>query len=191
MADVSTGRRFRGRAAWIGALVAGAFGLTLTATPVAAQRTPPPSTEPPGQLCRVYSVPGAEGQPQELRAYCRGRAMMLGPASTFEAITNEALQATLVDVRFGSERRVLLLSFRDDGLPLAEDLTGQIALAAGRGPASSIDGVELDVSGFARTGEVGVRGRPEDTGNAKSDHVNLGQQIALERGRGGGSQTQN
>jgi hypothetical protein len=108
---------------------------------------------------------------------------MLGSVTRFEAIPNEALQSTLIDAYRGGERRVLLLTIQEDGQALVEDLTGQIALAAGRGPMSAIDGVELDLKEFARTGEVGVRGKADGRASAKADKISIRDQIALERTR--------
>jgi hypothetical protein len=167
------------------------LSLGLSASPAAAQQASPAGTVPLSELCHVYAIEGAEGEPSELRANCRGQGLMLGRATEFEAVVNEGLKATLVDIRLGSARRVLLLSIQPDGSPLVEDMSGQIALAAGRGPMSEIDGVDLDLREFARSSEIGVRGRPEDTGSGKADRINFGQQIALERSRRGGNGAQN
>lgn len=78
---------------------------------------------------------------------------------------------------------MLLLTFQEDGQPLSEDLTGQIALMAGRGPMSGIDGVELDLKAFAKSGEIGLQPAPQDRGRARADRINLGEQIAFERAR--------
>jgi hypothetical protein len=115
---------------------------------------------------------------------------LLGPATAFEAIPNEALQATLVDIRLGAERRVLLVSIQPDGTPLLEDLTGQLARAAGRGPMSALDGVRLDLNRFRRDGQIGVVGLLEDRGAAKADVVNVGQQITQARAERGGPTAQ-
>jgi hypothetical protein len=111
--------------------------------------------------------------------------MMLGPVSEFVAIDNDKLQATLIDAHIGSERRILLLSLQDDGRPLLEDLSGEIALAAGRGPMSGTNGIDLDLERFGSTGQIGVHGGPEDNGSGKSDSIDIGQQIAFEQSRQG------
>jgi hypothetical protein len=152
------------------------------AVPAAAQQR---AGDAQSQGCHVFAISGEQGQPSELRASCQGRGLMLGRATGFEAIVNEALQATLIDIRLGTERRVLLLTVQPDGTPLVEDLGGQLALAAGRGPMAELDGVELNLHAFAATGEIGVRGRPEDRGSRKADRVSLGPQIAAERSRRG------
>lgn len=180
----SFARYSRGRDLHMAILIVG-LSLGQAITPAAAQSTN--TAEVPSQLCRVSAVEGPAGPVQDLRASCGGRGLILGRITSFEAIPNEGLHATLVDARLGSERRVLLLSIKEDGQPLVEDLTGQVALAAGRGPMSGIDGVELDLSGFGQAGQIGVIGRPEDTGPARSSTLNLGQQIALEGLRQGES----
>jgi hypothetical protein len=109
--------------------------------------------------------------------------ILLGPVTSFEVIHSEALQATLIDARLGDERKVLLLTLQEGGQALVENLNGQIARAAGRGPMSQIDGIELDFKQFAATGNIAVRGQPQDRPRARADKIGLGQQIALERGR--------
>lgn len=156
------------------------LGAGLAAMPAAAQEIAQPSPVPE-PACRVFAVKRAEGPVQDLHAGCRGVGVMLGPVTAYEVIGNDALQATLIDARLGTERRVLLLSLQADGQPLVENLTGQLALAAGRGPASEIEGVELDLARFADDGQIGLSGQVEDTGLTKSERINLAGQVALER----------
>lgn len=112
-------------------------------------------------------------------ANCGGHGVMLGHANDFRVFRQEALQAVLVDMRRDQERRVLLVSLQPDGTPLLEDISGQISMAAGRGPLSSLEGVEIDLSGFAREGLVGVRGGPDESGaSARTSAIELGRQLA-------------
>jgi hypothetical protein len=167
----------------------------LAATPVGAQAGTPSAGEAafadaqgrgPRPMCMFRTEPPSEGVPQQrLYANCGGRGLPLGPAQTYEAFANPALKATLVDLRNGEDRRILLISLGDDGVPLVEDLSGQLALAAGRGPMSELADVKLDLGRFVQHGEIGVGGGSEDTGPARVDTINLGQQIALERSRRG------
>lgn len=171
-------------AAWLSLLGAGPAFMALAASPAAAQEAPPVVADDATSPCRVAAIDGGERRPRELRASCREYGLMLGPVSEYQVIASESLEATLVDARLGGDRRVLLLSIQMDGQPpLIEDLTGQIARAAGRGPMSAIDGVELDFKSFAQAGTIGVRGRPEDVGEARADTINLSEQIARERSR--------
>lgn len=133
--------------------------------------------------CRVYLLEANGEIPSELRANCGGRGISFGRASQFTTIDNKSLQATLVDLVFDGERRVFLLTVGDKGIPLLEDLTGQLALAGGRGPTSGLEGVEVDLTEFSQTGEVAVHGRPENRTSASNSKISLGQQIAAERAR--------
>jgi hypothetical protein len=169
-------------------LATAALGSVLIAPVTMAQETAPVRSDLDSNLCQVFAAGKPTDQFKELRANCGGQGLLLGSITSFEAIPNDTLGATLVDARLGGYRRVLLLSRQPDGTPLAEDLTGQIALAAGRGPMSEIDGVELDLKAFALTGEVGVRGRPEDAGRRKTEQIGLAPQVALERARQAGRQ---
>ncbi|MGV3553824.1 MAG: hypothetical protein ACO1OD_01060 [Croceibacterium sp.] len=110
---------------------------------------------------------------------------MLGEATAYEVRANHSLRATLVDTWFWDNRRVLLISQQDDGSPLVEDLSGQIALAAGRGPMSGLVGVELDLSQYIETGSISVRESATSGAKRQEAQVNLGAQIALERSRRG------
>ena len=170
-------------------LLALSLGVALFAPPALAQPKPLPPLPagfqaPPEKVCAsVFTLHDAKDQPQQLRALCKNRVLFLGLVTTFEAIENQALKAELIDAHLGSERRIWLLTIQDDGQVLQEDLTGQIALTAGRGPRPMIDGIALDFSNFAQTGEVGIQARPEDRARAKADKIALADQIALERVR--------
>lgn len=146
---------------------------------------PPPNARGQNDLCEISTHDGAANEPKQLLATCRGRILLLGPVSEFEVLVSQPLQATLIDAHFGPERRILLLSNQAGENPVLENLTNQLTIAAGRGPASSLDGVELDLTTFAPRGEIGVRGRPEDTAPGRTDKVNLGQQIARTRAQVG------
>lgn len=167
------------------ALVAASlFGLGFSASPAAAQPASPANGESPSQHCRVYTVERIEGPAQELRADCRGRGVILGPATAFTVIANERLNASLVDMQFQTERRVWLLSMGADGLPLLEDISGQIALAAGRGPMSEIGDIVVNAGEFASTGRIAVR--PDDRVEVNRGQVRqlaLDEQLERERTR--------
>ena len=159
--------------------------ISVSAAALAQEAREPVSPATLSPFCRVFAFEDAKDKPKLLHAKCPGGGLVLGRATAFEAVSNEELKATLVDAYLGTSRRVLLLTVQDDGKGFAEDLTGQIARTAGRGPMSNIDGVELDFKQFALTGDIGVRGRPEDRGRAKGDKIGVAQQIALARNRSG------
>jgi len=172
------------------------WGAALLSTPASAQSPAPQPAAGDAQpqsarVCWVLALQDAKDKPQQLRAVCNNRVLFLGPVTTFQATENQALKAELIDSYFGNERRVWLLTVQDDGQTLREDLTGQIARAAGRGPMSRIDGIQIDVTQFAQTGEVGVLGPPEERAGARADKIELAEQIALERSRRASAATQN
>lgn len=149
--------------------------------PAFAQEEAWARTHPSVDLCQVFAVDVGGGAPKELRAFCQGQVLMLGSVSSFEIMHNKSLKATLIEARNGVDRRVLLLAPQGDGTTLAEDLTGQIALEAGRGPMSSIDDVPIDLKAFPESGEIAVRSAPEDLG--RKVRISLGPQISAERAR--------
>jgi hypothetical protein len=167
------------------------FGLGLSIAPsqpsFAQERKLPMFEDPKGDLCVVFSVGAPPGKPQpeikQLYAKCPDRTLILGQVTAFEAVVNEGLQATLVDAVLGEERRVLLLAAQKDRPTLVEDLNGQIARAAGRGPMSTIEGIALDLKRFAETGEIGVAGGLDERGRGGSGRVDVKGQVALERSR--------
>lgn len=165
------------------AAVAQEAGVSLLVQPPALPPPPAGVQVPSDKVCAVFAFEDAKDRPQQLRAVCKGRVLFLGPVTSFQAIENEALKAELIDVHFDNDRQIWLLTIQDDGSTLQEDLTGQIALTAGRGPMSTIDGIALDFKAFADSGQIGVLGRPEDRARARADHIDLAQQIASARTR--------
>lgn len=171
------------------AIAALLLGAAISSVPAAAQDDLSLSAAPSDQLCKVFAVEGSRDGVEQLLASCRGHGLMLGETSGYEVVINEALQATLVDMRLDGERRILLITIQEDGEPLVEDLGGQIALAAGRGPMSALDGLEIDLSRYLTDSEIAVR----PTGGAageKIGEVRIGEQIALERMRRQGAALQ-
>jgi hypothetical protein len=78
----------------------------------------------------------------------------------------------------------LLLSQGADRLPLLEDISGQIALAAGRGPMSDIGDVTVNLKEFAGAGRISVH--PADrveAGGGEARQLALDEQLERERGR--------
>jgi hypothetical protein len=171
------------RLSWIVALLLAGCGIVLYAPPAFAQSEAAANAKSSSGSCQVFAVGGAQDELQELRAVCRGRGVILGPASTFVAIANDALQATLVDAHLGDSRRILMLSVQDDGEPLVEDLSGQVARAAGRGPMAELTGIDLDFKRFADEGLIGVRDAPGRAGAVRAGSISVGQQLVAERAR--------
>lgn len=136
-------------------------------------------------LCAVQTDEGfgpALDDAKPVVAICGGAGVLLGYANEFQTLSNQRMRSVLVDMRRGAERHVLLISLQDDGQPILEDISGQIAMSAGRGPLSGLEGVRLDVAGFAQDGFISVRGRSgEGQGEAKDSAINLAQQVARTR----------
>lgn len=151
------------------------------AAPAAAQDLVAGKASPPA--CRAYATASASDKAQELLASCHGRGVVLGSITAFSASYSEALQALLIEANFGPERRVYLISPGADGRPQVEDLSGEIALAAGRGPMSGLGDVEIDATAFALTGAIGVRGQTADNRSSRQASINLGAQLITERSR--------
>jgi len=171
--------------------LAAVVGLALLASalPASAQSetASAPQAEAPKHICELQSVDLAQGAAQELHAICGDRGLVLGPVSEFSVLANDNLNTMLVDVQYQGDRRILLLSIGKDGLPMVENLTGQIARAAGKGPMSAIDDVTVDLTGFASDGAIAVKrkaGDKEQGGTeAQIRQISVGQQLALEQAR--------
>lgn len=103
----------------------------------------------------------AIGPAQPVVAICGMKGLVLGYADSFEIATSKQIPAVLVNLLRGSERRILLVSLKEGGLPFLEDLTGQISVNVGRGPMSSLEGIEVDISGFASDGTIILRSQEE------------------------------
>lgn len=143
------------------------------------------------QVCQVatnerFSSPA--GDAKQVTAICGRHGLLLGHADAFDVIRNVELGAVLVDMRHGSDRRVLLISLQGERPPLVEDISGQISLSAGEGPLSPIGDIDVDLTGFPRTGAVRVTSRPEvNAGVAKASEIDLARQVSGARSiRGAG-----
>jgi len=165
MGGISTNRgscRRRIKAAHLAPLLA-ISGLALFAAPAEGQNAdpaasgqllPPSAVLPPCVVVKQALTPNAE---PVLLAGCRGHGLILGPATDYQVFRNDTLQATIVDVRNGAQRRVLLLTFLADDKPLLEDISGDISLSAGRGPGAALADLDIDFSDFASEGLVRAR----------------------------------
>ena len=138
----------------------------------------------PAPICHVESVEIAADAPMQLQAACGTHGLILGPVSTFSVSTNGDLNAMLVDVTYQGKRRLLMLSLGDDGFPTLQNVTGQIARLAGKGPMSGIDDVDVDLTNFASAGTVMVnRVTAEGQAEAATSEIDLGEQITAEQAR--------
>lgn len=141
--------------------------------------TIPASVDGQSSSCSVRQEEGIARSVESgatLFALCGGRVALLGEADEYSAVVNEELGAVLVDLRRHGTRRVLMVSLQGEGRPLLlEDVSGQIAMEAGKGPMSSIDDVEIEIAGFAAEGTITVQG------GAGEEMLPLAQQVAEAR----------
>ena len=159
--------------------------IALASQPATAQQPPASHLEElrsqNDAICVVSERELGEGEAPQVIAACGGRAFVLGQADSFEAFENRGLNATVIDLVLGSERRVLLISFPDGetGQPLLEDITADLARSAGRNVRADLKDLALDFSTFAEDGEVGA------SQAGRSGRINIGQQISAEVSRRG------
>jgi hypothetical protein len=117
--------------------------------------------------------------------------MVLGAADRYRAFLNFRLKATLVEIeRFGTVN-VLLLREGADGQPVLEDVTGALAVAAGRAPWDRLEGLSLDAAHFSSQGRIALRPDAGDVASARGVRaakvnsvpdevvIDLGEQIAV------------
>lgn len=127
---------------------------------------------------RSEAVRLSADSPGALIAICGAQAVVLGEADEFEAVTNRDLGAVLVDVKRNGSRKILLVSPQAGDSPLVEDIGGQVAMAAGKGPVSPIDDVTVDVAGFAGDGTIAVA-NADDAG--RINPIELARQVVSAR----------
>jgi len=140
------------------ALVVTAFlvGAPLSQMAQAQSATARANLEPP-RLCAVVGRAGSDGPEQEVIAQCWGTGLILGRAERYRTFLNFGLKVTLVELERSGEVRVLLLREGANGQPQIEDVTGSLAVAAGRAPWAKLDGLALDFGKFAGEGRIGLR----------------------------------
>jgi hypothetical protein len=161
---------------WLFVIAASAIAV-LPAKPAYAQTA---TTAPSNQLCYVFTVDAVAGGPKELRASCKGHGFIFGGTTEYHVVTNDTLKTVVIDNRFGSERHVMLIAVGDDGQPHAEDITGDLAHAAGRGVMSGLRGLDVNLDGFASSGAIAVSPSAGDTAPAKNGQVDIGHHMAAE-----------
>ncbi len=144
------------------------------ASPVSAQD----EGASPQSICNVSRLPS----PSNIVAGCAGRGFLLGPADSFQVYENTELQAVLIDLLWGSERRVLMISF-PEGSPFLEDITGNLGHAAGRGPLSGLRNVSIDFSQFEKSGAVHAQDARHGVSQSSAGRVELAQSLSSERAR--------
>lgn len=129
----------------------------IAAQPVLAQAGEAGSAERI-HICGVAWAPAidaaVEDGPRGVEAYCWGTWLVLGRGDAFRVNANVELGATMVEVERDGERTVFLIRPDADGRPLVEDMNSALAVAAGRTPLGTLDGLAVDYGQFAFTGRV-------------------------------------
>jgi len=106
--------------------------------------------------CVVFPGVAAVAGLQEVRAVCWGVGLTLGEAESFRTSFNRVLKATIVELKRGQERRVILLRPDVEGRPMIEDISGDLAAAVGRAPWAGLQGLTPDFSEFAESASIVV-----------------------------------
>lgn len=165
-----------------------AAGALVLSAQVSAQETGSSFPDAPSEkakadspVCAVWTEEEAGAPGKALLASCDGRGLALGFVDDFQVYSNANQKALIVDSKLGDGRQIWLISTQEDGVPLVEDLGSQIAVAAGRGALSGLDGVKLDLVSFVDAGVIGVVGADQDIGLESMVTIDLGLQIAAER----------
>ena len=107
-------------------------------------------------------------------ANCGGSNLVLGPATSYQVYQNVSLLATIVDLRNGTQRRVLLLSW-PGSKPMIEDIGGALELQSGPVAVTSLD---IDFSHFATDGVVNIS---DGSATPTTTTVRVGDHISRER----------
>jgi hypothetical protein len=128
--------------------------LALVQPPFSAVQAQAPGPEE--RACVPFTREGEVKGPKTVYASCWGTGFILGTADRFRSSINLELDATIVELERGDEKRVLLLRELPDGRPILEDMESTLALAGGRSAVSDIDGLSFDLARFPTDGLIAV-----------------------------------
>lgn len=157
------------------------MALLAAAVPVAAGAQESAAEVSPAPLCTIAEKSSERGAIDAVIAICGTQGVWLGRADKVELIENRVIGATLVDLRRGFTRRILMITTVEGHAPLVDDVTGQLARAAGRGPLSGLEGVRLDLGRFATEGSIGVAAeRIAATGDLKNPLARAAETVSAE-----------
>ena len=96
--------------------------------------------------------------PVSLLAICGTIGTSLGVVDRYRSADNIELGLTILEYdRFGN-RRVIVFQREDDGSVSREDLSGVLAVRAGRLPTRGIERLEVDLADFAEDASIGLSG---------------------------------
>jgi hypothetical protein len=103
------------------------------------------------------SAETAEGQSQApyVVARCNGAGINLGQADRHEVFSNPGLGAQVVVLEHIGRTRVMSLTW-PNGRLLVEDISGSLAVAAGRTPTQGVRDLAIDMAAYAARGTIRV-----------------------------------
>lgn len=169
-------------------LVASAGVVLLAAgSPLKAYQAPPAApTEAPCTV--VDAAAGGQGQAAHLHVICGPTALRLGYAtryaSSFDAVSGGIVVVREIDLR----TLVQLVALDAGGMPVIEDLSRDIAKAAGYNPDGGLDEGVVDANDYAARGVLRVR--REGPPGAQAGTIDYDLRPAVERMRAQGSASQ-
>ncbi|MDE1466906.1 hypothetical protein [Aurantiacibacter sp. D1-12] len=118
-------------------------------------------------------------------ANCQGQGFVLGEADGFVTMPHRATGAVIAVVDRESESRVWLFSRSDDGSIVLEELSYELARAAGRAPTSGLVDVRINLARFRATGVVSaVPSGREGARPARAADITLEGRLGVAQGRG-------
>jgi hypothetical protein len=91
-----------------------------------------------------------------LIAQCNGTGLYLGEADQHRVFTHGPTGAMVVEIERLGRIRIILLARDAQGAMTAEDLTGELAVAAGRSQTGGFRGMAADFARFSRDGTIEV-----------------------------------
>lgn len=115
-------------------------------------------------VCRIETVADrsesaiARGQSESVSviALCSGAGIVLGDADRFEVFENSRLGVLALAIERLGRTRIMLLARDAEGNVFAEDISGDLAAAAGRSPSAGLRGVAVDFARFGDDASIGV-----------------------------------
>lgn len=113
-------------------------------------------------------------------ASCGATGVNLGTAESFRTFENRARDILIVELVRSGRTHVFALSSDGDGNAIVENLTGALAVAAGRLPTAHIDNLALEYRRLPVDGtiEITEERQIDDAGRASSRQVNSSVSVA-------------
>ena len=149
-----------------------AAGLSGKVLPVCEIETSAPEVEAPEVAVSDGSGPAdaaAQSRPTSLIALCGGTGIYLGDADRYAVASHVASGAMAIEIKRLGRTRVMLLSRDARGRVSAEDISGALAVAAGRLPTGGLRGLATDLAQFGEEGTIGLAAAGGDAAATNGD----------------------